>query len=143
MFALRRNYLILCLSFCQVHSASPTFEISKIPDGNFAPLGKELSQYIDVFGIPVLGTKSTPSDKVKHAAVVLAEYLDNDEAVNTQLCLCTYLGWEEYRFRRQQVICDYDHRNACRVLPLNNSDSPNDIETSNYKILSLIQFLSN
>lgn len=79
MFALRRNYLILCLSFCQVHSASPTFEISKIPDGNFAPLGKELSQYVDVFGIPVLGTKSIPSEKVKHAAIVLAEYLDNDE----------------------------------------------------------------
>lgn len=62
-----------------LHSAPPSFEISKIPDGNFAPLRKEFSQYIDVFGIPVLATKRTSPEKVRHAAIVLAEYLDNDE----------------------------------------------------------------
>ena len=75
----RRFPAILLLLGYALYSAPPTFEISKIPDGNFAPLGKELSHYIDVFGIPVLATKSTPSDKVKYAAIVLAEYLDNDE----------------------------------------------------------------
>jgi len=62
-----------------LYSAPPSFEISSIPDGKFASLRKEISQYVDVFGIPVLATPRTPPEKVKHAAIVLAEYLDNDE----------------------------------------------------------------
>ena len=62
-----------------LYSVPPNFEISSIPDGKFATLRKEIPQFIDVFGIPVLATKQTPPDKLKHAAIVLAEYLDNNE----------------------------------------------------------------
>ena len=75
----RWSSAILLLFGCTLYSAPPNFEISKIPDGKFAPLRKEISQYVDVFGVPVLGTKGTPPEKVRHAAIVLAEYLDNDE----------------------------------------------------------------
>ena len=75
----RWSSAILLLFGCTLYSAPPNFEISRIPDGKFAPLRKEISQYLDVFGIPVLGTKRTPPEKVRHAAIVLAEYLDNDE----------------------------------------------------------------
>ena len=75
----RRFPAILLLLGCALYSAPPNFEISKIPDGKFAPLRKEIPQFIEVFGIPVLGTARTPPDKLKHAAIVLAEYLDNDE----------------------------------------------------------------
>ena len=79
MKAARLPCLVSLLLGHALYSALPSFEISSIPDGKFAPLRKEISQYVDVFGIPVLATPRTPPEKVKHAAIVLAEYLDNDE----------------------------------------------------------------
>ena len=70
---------IFLLFGCTLYSVPPNFEISSIPDGKFATLRKEIPQFIDVFGIPVLATKRTSPDKLKHAAIVLAEYLDNNE----------------------------------------------------------------
>ena len=79
MKAARLPCLVSLLLGHTLYSAPPSFEISSIPDGKFAPLRKEISQYVDVFGIPVLATPRTPPEKVRHAAIVLAEYLDNDE----------------------------------------------------------------
>ena len=70
---------ILLLFGCTLYSAPPNFEISKIPHGKFAPLRKEISQYVDVFGITIVATPRTEERKVVHAANVLAEYMDNDE----------------------------------------------------------------
>ena len=79
MKAARLPCIVSLLLGHALYSAPPSFEISSIPDGKFASLRKEISQYVDVFGIPVLATPRTPPEKVKHAAIVLAEYLDNDE----------------------------------------------------------------
>ena len=79
MKAARLPCIVSLLLGQALYSAPPSFEISSIPAGKFAPLRKEISQYVDVFGIPVLATPRTPPEKVKHAAIVLAEYLDNDE----------------------------------------------------------------
>ena len=45
-------------------------------------LAEVLPKQIDVFGVKVLGTTATPDAKMRHAAIVLAEYLDNDEDGN-------------------------------------------------------------
>ena len=48
--------------------------------GKDAPKGFErlFSKHVDVFGVKVYATKTTPDQKVLHAANVLAQYLDND-----------------------------------------------------------------
>tara|TARA_Y100000589_G_scaffold114116_2_gene108388 strand:+ start:140 stop:979 length:840 start_codon:yes stop_codon:yes gene_type:complete len=79
MKAARLPCIVSLLLGHALYSAPPSFEISSIPAGKFAPLRKEISQYVDVFGIPVLATPRTSPEKVRHAAIVLAEYLDNDE----------------------------------------------------------------
>ena len=40
---------------------------------------KQFTYYLNVFGIHLFGTATTPPAKLRHAAVILAEYLDNDE----------------------------------------------------------------
>jgi hypothetical protein len=53
--------------------------------GNGIPLtseeadAKPCSKQIEVLGLHVYATAATPDDKMRHAAAVLAEYLDNDE----------------------------------------------------------------
>jgi len=56
----------------------PEFEIIK----NKAPAEKAFApfeKYINVFGLNLYAMKDVPDIKLKHAAIVMAEYLDNDE----------------------------------------------------------------
>ncbi len=52
-----------------------------VPTGDDVPnaLAKMFPKEVDVFGVKVLATAATDSDKVLHAASLMAEYLDNDE----------------------------------------------------------------
>jgi hypothetical protein len=63
----------------QVVAAPPDFKIGSVPGGEWAVFKKQFSQHLNVFGIHVFGTAAVPSAKLRHAAVILAEYLDNDE----------------------------------------------------------------
>jgi len=57
----------------------PDFKIQPIPSGKYSIFKKQFTQHIDVFGIHLFGTAKTPPEKLRHAAIVMAEYLDNDE----------------------------------------------------------------
>ena len=50
-----------------------------MPGGKHAVFGKQFTQHIDVFGVHLFGTAGTPPEKLRHAAIIMAEYLDNDE----------------------------------------------------------------
>ena len=50
-----------------------------MPDGKHKPFQKVFNQHINVFGVRVFGTVKTPPKKLRHIAIVLAEYLDNNE----------------------------------------------------------------
>jgi hypothetical protein len=62
-----------------VTAAIPDFKITPVPGGKHKPFQKVFSQHINVFGVRVFGTAQTPAAKLRHIAIVLAEYLDNDE----------------------------------------------------------------
>jgi hypothetical protein len=70
---------LICLSVSKVVAGPPTFKISPIPSGELDVFKKQFANYLNVFGIHLFGTATTPPAKLRHAAVVLAEYLDNDE----------------------------------------------------------------
>jgi hypothetical protein len=55
------------------------FDITDIPDGTLSPFQGTFSKYINVFGIHILATSTVPDEKLRHAAIVMAEYLDNNE----------------------------------------------------------------
>ena len=57
----------------------PDFKIQPIPAGKYSIFKKQFTQHMDVFGIHLFGTAKTPPEKLRHAAIVMAEYLDNDE----------------------------------------------------------------
>jgi|GEM_PF-5219565 len=42
---------------------------------------------IDVFGIHIVATETTPDDKILHAANVMAEYIDNNEVRNNHILM--------------------------------------------------------
>ncbi len=63
----------------RVTAAPPDFKISPVPTGELAVFKKQFTYYLNVFGIHLFGTATTPPAKLRHAAVVLADYLDNDE----------------------------------------------------------------
>jgi len=71
-------FLIFLTSFV-TSAAVPDFKITPVPDGKHKPFQKVFSQHINVFGVRVFGTAKTPPAKLRHIAIVLAEYLDNDE----------------------------------------------------------------
>jgi len=53
--------------------------IGSVPGGKYSEFGEYFDKYVNVFGVHIFATASTPDDKVLHAAHVLAQYLDNDE----------------------------------------------------------------
>ncbi len=53
--------------------------IERLDEDAPASLRRAFSKRVDVFGIYVFASRSTPDAKVLHAAHVLAQYLDNDE----------------------------------------------------------------
>ena len=69
--------LFLCTG--TVSAAVPDFKITPVPGGKLRVFQKQFSQHINVFGVRVFGTAKTPPAKLRHIAIVLAEYLDNDE----------------------------------------------------------------
>lgn len=70
--------LVLFLS-PMVMGAAPKITVGPVPEGKLSVFKKQFPKYINVFGIHVFGTAATPDDKLRHAATILAEYLDNDE----------------------------------------------------------------
>ncbi|MDP7560784.1 MAG: hypothetical protein QF745_09615 [Planctomycetota bacterium] len=69
-------------SFVSQHFTIPTISLESKPipkEGSISVFRKHFSKVAYVFGIPILATQNVSSKKLKHAAAVLAEYLDNDE----------------------------------------------------------------
>ena len=60
-------------------SAAPNFKIHPVPDAKLAPFQKVFKKYVNVFGVHCFATARTPDAKLRHAAVIMAEYLDNNE----------------------------------------------------------------
>jgi len=61
-------------STLQMHPSDYRFE-----DSLWEGMTESLPKHTDVFGIPVFGTETTSDKAVLHAAIILAELLDNDE----------------------------------------------------------------
>ena len=55
------------------------FEIKGLPRDSPVGLSEIFSKYLDIFGVKIYATSSTHDEDVKHAGVILAEYLDNNE----------------------------------------------------------------
>ena len=55
---------------------TPALTLEAIEGG---PLAEFFAKRVDVFGVEIVGTETTPDYKVLHAANVMAQYLDNDE----------------------------------------------------------------
>ena len=58
-------------------TTSNGFTIGAVPNDR-AALAATFSKHVDVWGITIVATDTTPDDKVLHAANVMAQYLDND-----------------------------------------------------------------
>ncbi len=74
-----RYFFSLMVTTVVIFAAVPDFKITPVPDGRHKPFQKVFTQHINVFGVRVFGTVKTPAAKLRHIAIVLAEYLDNDE----------------------------------------------------------------
>ena len=69
--------LLLC---CVIQAPDPPdLRVTAVPGGRYRVFQRHFTQHVDVFGVKVFGTRRVPSDKLRHVAVVMAEYLDNDE----------------------------------------------------------------
>ena len=71
--------LLVLLSALHSGATPPDFRIHPVPDGKYSVFRKQFTQCINVFGIHLFGTAGTPADKLRHAAIIMAEYLDNNE----------------------------------------------------------------
>ena len=74
-----RLIVLACLLAISTQAAPPDFVVGPVPGGKYAVFRKQFTQHMDVFGIHLFGTAKTPPEKLQHAAIVMAEYLDNDE----------------------------------------------------------------
>ena len=72
-------FILFGMSGLKLTAGPPNFKIQPVPGGKYAVFQKQFTQHLDVFGIHLFGTAKTPPDKLRHIAIVLAEYLDNDE----------------------------------------------------------------
>ena len=60
-------------------AGTPTLKIGPVPGGPLAVFRKQFTQHTEVFGVHLFATRRVPPVKLRHAAAVMAEYLDNDE----------------------------------------------------------------
>ena len=60
-------------------NSPPTFEISSPPQNVRAAFREVFSQYLNVFGVHLFATEEVLPARFRHAAAVMAEYLDNDQ----------------------------------------------------------------
>lgn len=58
---------------------TPTLSVGTVPSNAHPAFQKAFSQHVDVFGLHVYASSDVAADKVRHAAGVMAQYLDNDE----------------------------------------------------------------
>lgn len=58
---------------------APDLAVTPVPGGRHKVFQRAFTKHVDVFGVRVFGTDAVPTEKVRHVAAVLAEYLDNDE----------------------------------------------------------------
>ena len=57
----------------------PTFEVRPLPEeGRLAIFRPALSKFVEVFGVNVIASAGVDDEKVQHAAIVLAEWLDSE-----------------------------------------------------------------
>ena len=61
----------------QDSSTGLNLNVSVIP-AEYSAFEQHFSKYINVFGVPIFATSTTPDAKVEHTAHVLAQYLDNN-----------------------------------------------------------------
>ncbi|MHC4759400.1 MAG: hypothetical protein ACYTE8_12155, partial [Planctomycetota bacterium] len=58
---------------------TPDIEITQIPKNLNVFEKAGFSKYANVFGVHIFATSKAPDKKIKHAANVMAQYLDNNE----------------------------------------------------------------
>ncbi len=70
---------LLLIAGIPLNAEPPDFKIGPVPGGRLKVFQKQFNQHTNVFGIHLFGSPGTPPGKLRHAAIIMAEYLDNDE----------------------------------------------------------------
>lgn len=72
-----RKMYNLMNSIAPEYVGGPSLEIVKNPGGPLAAFSM-LNKYVNVFGIAIYASSETPDEKIRHAAQIMSEYLDNN-----------------------------------------------------------------